>query len=88
MNYLADLLGLSFHKYYFDLPDEQGKPPTKSSISSPHVILTSEVVVICYIRVKQAGVESQTTCETRVWQLAPLAGEEEPRWRLVHLHRT
>lgn len=80
------VVGMAFHKYYFDL----GAPAAKKlvTMASPHVrMLGNDAAVISYVRLTQsldASGSPQTSKfeETRVWQ--QIGGE----WKHVHFHRS
>ena len=78
--------GMSFHKYYFDLPADE--KPRNTTISSPHArLLGSDVAIVSYVRLVQhlddAGVPQTARFEeTRVWQ------RKDGRWQHVHFHRS
>jgi len=83
------VVGMPFHRFYFDQPGEK-KPPTRklATMSSPHVrMLGTDAAVISYVRLTQsldAAGAPQTSKfeETRVWQR--IDGE----WKHVHFHRS
>jgi hypothetical protein len=80
------VVGMAFHKYYFDL----GGPTAKKlvTMASPHVrMLGSDAAVLSYVRLTQsldASGAPQTSKfeETRVWQ--KIGGA----WKHVHFHRS
>ena len=79
------VVGLDFHKFYFDLGGVRG--PNRTTIAGAHVRLIGDAAVISYARlVQRLGADgkpsSSTTMETRVWQ------RQGGRWRHVHFHRT
>ena len=81
-------LGLSFHKYFFDLgrkaATSAAAPPKQNTIASPHVrMLGDNAAVISYVRVIQSGGDLATCQETRVWQRGP-----DRKWKNVHFHRS
>ena len=82
------VVGMPFHKYYFDLPSAPQKPSKQVTMSQPHVRLMGEqAAVISYVRLTQsldAGGAPQTGRmeETRVWQ--KVGGQ----WKHVHFHRS
>lgn len=92
------VLGLDFHKYYFDLKHRaanatasgSASAPFQTTMASPHVrLLGDSVAVVSYIRLIQrldAAQHPQTTAseETRVWHKSPVTKE----WKLVHFHRS
>jgi hypothetical protein len=81
------VLGMPFHKYFFDLPSTPQKPAKTVTMSQPHVRLMGDSAVLCYARLTQsldaAGeVHISRVEETRVWQ--KIGGE----WKHVHFHRS
>lgn len=80
------VVGLDFHKYYFDLGGIRG--PHRTTISAPRVhVLGDAVGVVCYVRlVQRISAEGKPTtvasAETRVWH------RREGKWRHVHFHRS
>ena len=80
--------GMSFHKYYFDLPGAPQKPAKNVSMAQPHVrLLGNEGAVISYVRLTQSldasgGPQTGRMEETRVWQ--KIGGA----WKHVHFHRS
>jgi len=79
------IVGLPFHKFYFDLP--RGNSPKLSTIASPTVRVMGDAGLVTYVRVVQKldGTGSPVSVaahETRVWQKSP-AG-----WKHVHFHRS
>jgi len=80
------VIGLPFHKYYFDL----GGPASKRlvTMASPHVrMMGPDAAVLSYARLTQyldANSAPQTSRveETRVWQ------KIDGRWQHVHFHRS
>ena len=82
------VVGMPFHKYYFDLPAAPQKPSKQVTMSQPHVRLMGEnAAVISYVRLTQsldASGSPQTSRmeETRVWQ--KIGGS----WKHVHFHRS
>ena len=81
-------VGMTFHKYYFDLPGAPQKPAKSVTMSQPHVRLMGDsAAVISYVRLTQsldAAGQPQTSRmeETRVWQ--KIGGQ----WKHVHFHRS
>lgn len=78
------VVGMEFHRYYFQL---SGQSAQKSTISSPQVRLMGDAAVVTYIRIVQGTDESRRPRssafdETRVWQ------RENGSWRHVHFHRS
>src|SRR5262249_7401355 len=65
------VVGLPFHKYYFDLGPS--KSPRQATICSPHVRVMGDVAVVSYVRVNQkldsaGNPVSSAVEETRIWQ--------------------
>ena len=80
--------GLSFHRYYFELPGDtsQPAPAVNVTMARPHLRwLSDDSVVVSYTRLTQKLVNGDPVtarcCETRIWQ--KLAGS----WKQVHVHR-
>ena len=82
------VVGMPFHKYYFDLPSSPQKPAKNVTMSQPHVrLMGDDAAVLSYIRLTQsldANGSPQTgrVEETRVWQ--KIGGA----WKHVHFHRS
>jgi hypothetical protein len=82
------VVGMTFHKYYFDLPGSPQKPAKNVTMSQPHVrLLGDDAAVLSYVRLTQsldANGSPQTgrVEETRVWQ--KIGGQ----WKHVHFHRS
>ena len=82
------VVGMPFHKYYFDLPGSPQKPGKNVTMSQPHVRLMGDsAAVLSYVRLTQsldAAGQPQTGRmeETRVWQ--KIGGQ----WKHVHFHRS
>jgi Calcium/calmodulin dependent protein kinase II association domain len=82
------VVGMPFHKYYFDLPGSPQKPAKNVTMSQPHVrLLGDDAAVLSYVRLTQsldANGSPQTgrVEETRVWQ--KIGGQ----WKHVHFHRS
>src|SRR6478672_11625944 len=82
------VLGMPFHKYFFDLPGTPQKPAKNITMSQPHVRLMGDsAAVLSYVRLTQsldAAGQPQTGRmeETRVWQ--KIGGQ----WKHVHFHRS
>lgn len=81
--------GLSFHRYYFDLPNDGHSVPSPVTVTMarPHLRwLSDDAVVLSYTRLTQRlqSGEPMTSrcCETRVWQRIA------NRWLQVHVHRS
>lgn len=81
------VVGLVFHRFYFELPKGTAAP-RQVTISQPHVrLLGSDAAVVSYVRLTQTVDEHgrpQTTRveETRVWQ------RRDGQWKHVHFHRS
>jgi ketosteroid isomerase-like protein len=82
------VIGMPFHKYYFDLPASPQKPSKQVTMSQPHARLMGEsAAVISYVRLTQSldvngAPQTGRMEETRVWQKI---GNE---WKHVHFHRS
>ena len=85
--------GLSFHKFYFDLPtDAANNPGTQPvtpnvSMAGTHVRwISEETVILSYTRLTQKLSNGEpvtaSCCETRTWQ------KLEGTWKQVHVHRS
>jgi hypothetical protein len=79
------IVGLPFHRFYFDLG--AGAGPCHVTMASPRVRwLGKDAAVISCVRLLQKLVEGATvtvaTEETRVWQ------RRDGQWRHVHFHRS
>ena len=85
--------GLSFHRFYFDLPTESAiDPGTKAvtpnvSMAGTHVRWISEdAVILSYTRLTQKLSNGEpitaSCCETRTWQ------KLDGAWTHVHVHRS
>jgi calcium/calmodulin-dependent protein kinase (CaM kinase) II len=82
------VVGMPFHKYYFELPGSPQKPAKNVTMSQPHVRqMGDSAAVLSYVRLTQsldAAGQPQTgrVEETRVWQ--KIGGQ----WKHVHFHRS
>ena len=82
------VVGMPFHKYYFDLPADKPAAKKLVTMASPHVrMLGNDAAVLSYVRLTQsldAAGAPQTSKfeETRVWQ--KIGGA----WKHVHFHRS
>ena len=82
------VLGMPFHKYFFDLPATPQKPAKNVTMSQPHVrLLGDSGAVLSYVRLTQSidssgEVHIGRVEETRVWQ--KISG----KWKHVHFHRS
>ena len=79
------VVGLDFHKFYFDIGGVRGRHRT--TMSGASVRLLGDAAVVTYARlVQRLDPESKpitvASMETRVWQ------RRDGRWRHVHFHRT
>ncbi|XP_041363803.1 calcium/calmodulin-dependent protein kinase type II delta chain-like isoform X3 [Gigantopelta aegis] len=82
------ILGMDFHKFYFDHVLSKNNKPVNTSILNPHVhLLGEDAACIAYIRLTQyidrngLPVTMQSE-ETRVWQ------RKDGKWQNVHFHRS
>lgn len=79
------VVGLPFHKFYFDLPAAPGGRRL-SSISSPHIEIHGDVGIVCYVRLVQKltenGPVTVSSDETRIWRKSGGA------WKHIHFHRS
>ena len=82
------VLGMPFHKYFFDLPASPQKPAKNVTMSQPHVRLMGDTAaVLSYVRLTQSidangEVHIGRVEETRVWE--KIGGA----WKHVHFHRS
>ena len=82
------VVGLPFHKFYFDLPGSPTKPPKQSAMAGAQVkLLGTTGAVVSYTRLTQkldasGAPVTAGAMETRVWEKTP-AG-----WKHVHFHRS
>ena len=81
--------GHAFHRYYFDLANQNKSAPSPVNVTMtrPHLRwLSDDTVVVSYTRLTQKihNGEPITTCccETRIWQ------RNEGTWLQVHVHRS
>ncbi|MCA9029581.1 MAG: DUF4440 domain-containing protein [Planctomycetaceae bacterium] len=78
------VVGMPFHKFYFDLPPSGQKQ--QSTIASPHITVVGDVGIVCYTRLVQRttdnGPTSSAANETRVWR------RDASGWKLIHCHRS
>ncbi|HWL07562.1 MAG TPA: DUF4440 domain-containing protein [Planctomicrobium sp.] len=79
------VVGLPFHKFYFDLP--ASGTPRLSSAASPDIRVIGDIGIVCYARlVQKLGADGApitvTADETRIWQ--KIDGE----WKHIHFHRS
>jgi hypothetical protein len=81
------VVGMPFHKYFFDLPATPQKPAKVVTMSQPHVRLMGDSAVLSYVRLTQSLDESGVAHigrveETRIWQ------KIDGHWKHVHFHRS
>ena len=82
------VVGMPFHKYFFDLPGSPQKPAKVVTMSQPHVRLMGDsAAVLCYVRLTQSLDENGVAHigrveETRIWQ------KIDGHWKHVHFHRS
>ncbi|MEQ8787045.1 MAG: nuclear transport factor 2 family protein [Pirellulaceae bacterium] len=83
------VIGLDFHRYYFDLKRASASQQSRvqTTIASPHVRLLGDVAVVSCIRLVQflddAGAPQTARFEeTRVWR------RQDGVWRHLHFHRS
>ncbi|SFI98167.1 DUF4440 domain-containing protein [Planctomicrobium piriforme] len=79
------VVGLPFHKFYFDLPSSGS--PRLSSATSPSVRVIGDVGIVCYARLVQkldasGDPVTVTADETRIWH--KVGG----KWKHIHFHRS
>ncbi|XP_067672566.1 calcium/calmodulin-dependent protein kinase type II delta chain-like isoform X3 [Haliotis asinina] len=82
------IVGMDFHKFYFDHVLSKNNKPVNTSILNPHVhLLGEDAACIAYIRLTQyidrngLPVTMQSE-ETRIWQ------RKDGKWQNVHFHRS
>jgi len=81
------VVGMPFHKYFFDLPGAPQKPAKVVTMSQPHVRLMGDSAVLSYVRLTQSLDDSGVPHigrveETRIWQ------KIDGHWKHVHFHRS
>ena len=82
------VIGMPFHKYFFDLPATPQKPAKNVTMSQPHVRLMGDsAAILSYVRLTQSldasGVPTISRVEeTRVWE------KIDGQWKHVHFHRS
>ncbi|XP_067672570.1 calcium/calmodulin-dependent protein kinase type II delta chain-like isoform X6 [Haliotis asinina] len=85
------IVGMDFHKFYFDHVLSKNNKPVNTSILNPHVhLLGEDAACIAYIRLTQYIDRSVTNGlpvtmqseETRIWQ------RKDGKWQNVHFHRS
>ncbi|XP_070183126.1 calcium/calmodulin-dependent protein kinase type II delta chain-like isoform X2 [Littorina saxatilis] len=82
------IVGMDFHKFYFDHVLSKNNKPVNTSILNPHVhLLGDDAACIAYVRLTQCidrtglPVTMQSE-ETRIWQ------RKDSKWQNVHFHRS
>ncbi|XP_025112029.1 calcium/calmodulin-dependent protein kinase type II delta chain-like isoform X3 [Pomacea canaliculata] len=82
------IVGMDFHKFYFDHVFSKNNKPVNTSILNPHVhLLGEDAACIAYVRLTQyidrnglpVTIQSE---ETRIWQ------RKDTKWQNVHFHRS
>lgn len=82
------IVGMDFHKFYFDHVFSKNNKPVNTSILNPLVhLLGDDAACIAYIRLTQYmdrdGIpQTRKAEETRVWQ------RKDGKWQNIHLHRS
>ncbi|XP_078318963.1 calcium/calmodulin-dependent protein kinase type II delta chain-like isoform X7 [Crassostrea virginica] len=82
------IVGMDFHKFYFDHVLSKNKQPVNTSILNPHVhLLGEDAACIAYVRLTQYidmnGLPAEKQVEeTRVWQ------RKDGKWQNIHIHRS
>jgi ketosteroid isomerase-like protein len=81
------VVGMPFHKYFFDLLSSPQKPSKNVTMSQPHVRWMGDSAVLSYVRLTQSLDENGVAHigrveETRVWQ------KIDGQWKHVHFHRS
>nr|NP_001191515.1 CaM kinase II delta [Aplysia californica]ACN43222.1 CaM kinase II delta [Aplysia californica] len=82
------IVGLDFHKFYFDHVLSKNNKPVNTSILNPHVhLLGEDAACIAYVRLTQFidrnGLPiTKHSEETRIWQ------RKDGKWQNVHFHRS
>ncbi|CAG2109833.1 unnamed protein product [Medioppia subpectinata] len=85
---VGNIVGVDFHKFYFDHLLVKDSAPKRTTLISPVVHrLGSDSAVIAYIRLNQfvdksGNVVTTRGEETRVWR------KNDGKWQLVHFHRS
>jgi ketosteroid isomerase-like protein len=79
------VLGMDFHRFYFDLGGVKGRHHT--TMCSPRVRVMGDVAIVAYARLVQClGADgapvSIASAETRIWQ------RQADGWKHVHFHRS
>lgn len=82
------IVGMDFHKFYFDHVLSKNNKPVNTSILNPFVhLLGDDAACIAYIKLTQYmdrdGIpQTRRAEETRVWQ------RKDGKWQNIHLHRS
>ncbi|KAL8616041.1 Calcium/calmodulin-dependent protein kinase type II subunit delta [Nucella lapillus] len=82
------IVGMDFHKFYFDHVLSKNNKPVNTSILNPHVhMLGEDAACIAYVRLTQCIDRSglpvtMQSEETRIWQ------RKDTKWQNVHFHRS
>ncbi|GFR84431.1 calcium/calmodulin-dependent protein kinase type II subunit delta [Elysia marginata] len=82
------IVGLDFHKFYFDHVLSKNNKPVNTSILNPHVhLLGEDAACIAYVRLTQLIDRNGLPVtyhaeETRIWQ------RKDSKWQNVHFHRS
>ncbi|XP_076447567.1 calcium/calmodulin-dependent protein kinase type II delta chain-like isoform X2 [Babylonia areolata] len=82
------IVGMDFHKFYFDHVLSKNNKPVNTSILNPHVhLLGDDAACIAYVRLTQCIDRSglpltMQSEETRIWQ------RKDSKWQNVHFHRS
>ncbi len=80
------VIGMDFHKYYFDLPGPSKPVPKNVTMAQPHVRIIGDAAILSYVRLTQSldangAPQTGRVEETRIWQ--KIGGA----WKHVHFHR-
>ena len=82
------VVGLPFHKFYFNNSNGNGKSARQETMVEPRVdFITDDVALICYVRlIQRQDVDGRDITdrfsETRVWK------KVDGQWKHVHFHRS
>lgn len=82
------IVGMDFHKFYFDHVLSKNNKPVNTSILNPFVhLLGDDAACIAYVKLTQYmdrdGIpQTRRAEETRVWQ------RKDGKWQNIHLHRS
>ncbi|HVJ80999.1 MAG TPA: DUF4440 domain-containing protein [Planctomycetia bacterium] len=79
------VVGLDFHRYYFNLA--RSESPRNTTLASPSVRIIGSVGVVCYVRLTQSlsgsgAPVTRSAEETRIWE------KTASGWKLIHFHRS